>query len=109
MLKKDTIIIAASVLLFVILVALLVCEMQNPEGGVKLLEGLFGESASGYEPLTEAGLGLQQLATRSASMTRWRSSRTCSAADGAGELRWREITAGRGMWGSAAQRSGAGG
>lgn len=62
MLKKNTAVIVACVVLFAVLVALLLFEMQNPEGGVKLLEGLFGESASGYESLTEARLGLQQLA-----------------------------------------------
>lgn len=42
MLKKDTIIIAASVVLFVVLVALLLCEMQNPEGGVRFISNLLG-------------------------------------------------------------------
>lgn len=42
MVKKDTIIIAASVVLFVILVALLFCEMQNPEGGVSFISNLLG-------------------------------------------------------------------
>ncbi len=42
MLKKDTIIIAASVVLFVVLVALLLCEMQNAEGGVRFISNLLG-------------------------------------------------------------------
>ena len=40
MLKKDTIIIAASVVLFVVLIALLFIEMRNPEGGVRLIANL---------------------------------------------------------------------
>lgn len=42
MLKKDTIIIAASVVLFVILAVLLFIEMKNPEGGVRLIANLLG-------------------------------------------------------------------
>ena len=40
--KKDTVVIGACVVLFVVLVALLFFEMKNPEGGVRLIEGLFG-------------------------------------------------------------------
>lgn len=43
MLKKDTIIIAGCVVLFAILVLLLLFEMKNPEGGVKLIAHLFGK------------------------------------------------------------------
>lgn len=42
MLKKDTLIIVASVLLFIILAALLFSEMQDPEGGVEFISNLFG-------------------------------------------------------------------
>ncbi len=42
MVKKDTLVIIASVLLFVILAALLFLEMKNPEGGMELMAGLLG-------------------------------------------------------------------
>ena len=42
MLKKDTIIIAASVVLFIVLAVLLFFEMQDPEGGVRLIAKLLG-------------------------------------------------------------------
>lgn len=42
MLKKDTIIIVASVVLFAVLAVLLFCEMQNPEGGVRFIANLLG-------------------------------------------------------------------
>lgn len=40
--KKETAIYVACGVLFVILVVLLVFEMQNPEGGVKLIAHLLG-------------------------------------------------------------------
>ncbi len=57
MLKKDTVVIIGCVVLFAVLAALLLFEMKNPEGGVKLLESAFSSASS------EGGLaGLQMLA-----------------------------------------------
>ncbi len=39
--KKETIVIAACVVLFVVLLALVYIESQNPEGGVALVSGIF--------------------------------------------------------------------
>ncbi len=41
MLKKDTVVIVGCVVLFVVLAALLLFEVKNPEGGVKLFEEIF--------------------------------------------------------------------
>lgn len=45
MLKKDTLVILGCVVLFVILAALLIFEMQNPEGGVAMIANLFGNAS----------------------------------------------------------------
>lgn len=42
--KKEIAVIAASVVLFVILAALIVFERQNPEGGTVLLQNLLGST-----------------------------------------------------------------
>lgn len=44
MLKKDTLVIAASVVLAVVLVGLIVFEAKNPQGGVILLQELLGRA-----------------------------------------------------------------
>ena len=62
MLKKNTAVIVACVVLFVLLVALLLFEMQNPEGGVKLLGELFGGGSADLERVTEARSGVQLFA-----------------------------------------------
>lgn len=43
MLKKESLVIVACVILFVILVALLCIEMSNPEGGVELVAGIMSK------------------------------------------------------------------
>ena len=40
--KKDTLAIIGSVVLGVILIALFVLEIQNPQGGVAMLSGIIG-------------------------------------------------------------------
>ena len=42
MVKKDTAVIVACVVLFVLLVALMFFERQNPDGGVKFVASLLG-------------------------------------------------------------------
>lgn len=40
MIKKETFVIIGCVILFVLLAVLCVCEMNNPEGGVAIIQNL---------------------------------------------------------------------
>lgn len=42
MTEKKTLVTVGCVVLFVLLVALMIFEMNNPQGGVEILNGIFG-------------------------------------------------------------------